>query len=342
LSLSFHVYDELGGLETVWADLAMHCETPFAGWAWAQAVSAHAPKNSRLFIVLERRNGQPVCIAPWRRRQLHGATHIEALGTEFAPDHVGLIGAPTDTWQIAAHLGRWLLEQPWHSLNIDGLPAGCLAVAQLHEALASSGLTTRLIATHIAPFRDALDGPLLSDKRARKLRWEARQLDAAGVIIRTSNRLEGGARLRALHADRWGPSSVVDVLLAFEAAGGALTVYRAEAGEALVGAAVTLHSAHTHGLYTLCVDRSAVTKVSLGNHLVLQALTVARDAGCVAFDLLRGAHGYKLRWATGARRMVRLEVDRRHPAVQISRAIEGVKAVARSAIRGAGALPKRR
>lgn len=305
-----------------WARLeaAGAVRTPFDSPAWATAL-ADVPELAADVRVLAAAgpDGGIAGLLPleWSTSAA-GVRMVSAPGADWlAPDHVDVVAAPGDRDGVARAVVSFLrAERDWDLLHLESLRAG----GSLAGALRSAGGRRVLplpAETVSAPYVDLAGG-------RDGLPWSGNLRSQVGRGLRAAERSGGGLEvltdpagvgqaleeLMRLHNARFGAASAVfatESRRAFHrlaagrlAAAGGARIYRLTVGGADAGLLYALAAADRLFYYSMGI--SPAVPGSPGRTVLGAAVLSAADEGAREFDLLRGEHDFKLRFASGLRR----------------------------------------
>lgn len=310
-----------------WRDLqaAGGVPSPFLGWQWCQAIAGN-PEAGHVRVIVAEEAGQIVGLLPveWSR----GSGGLRTVGVAgwhwLAPDHLDVVGAPADRPAVAAAVLHHLSasRRCWDLLDLDGLsPDGALAAAASRLRLPRYyPMTPEPVP---CPWVDLGLGPEpTAVLPSRNLRQQVSRGTRAGgglcVVTDPDEVAAALSRLMTLHNARLGATSSVfatparrhfHALLARTlAVEGLARIYQLGATyreAALLYALVWGRSIHYYSM-----GLNPQLGRSPGLSVLGAAILSAAAEGFTEFDLLRGDHAFKLRFATGTRSDVRLRVIR--------------------------------
>ncbi len=296
---------------------------PFMTYEWCSSLAEVPEAWSRLAVLLARRDSQPVALFPvewtlgFEGRLGRWAQHLVALGPAgwqwLAPDRLDVVALPADRHGAAQAIGRHLVDHAdWDLADFQGLDDG--------GALASALLGTLRYPSFAAwPKREDSPAVSLAGRNehellpSRNLRQQVRrglriaQRSGGGLEIvcdpeRVAHLLED---LMVLHNARFGYRSRVfstdarrrfHVLAATRlAAVGMARIYRLSSDGAHAALLYALIRERCIYYYSMGVapDRG----LSPGRTILGQAVLSAAEEGFEQFDLLRGDHDFKWRFA---------------------------------------------
>ncbi|HET8526596.1 MAG TPA: GNAT family N-acetyltransferase [Actinomycetota bacterium] len=287
---------------------------------------AHEPDH--LLLAFAEEAGEQVGAVAFER--LDGT--LRFLGGTEVTDYMGPVGLPEAQPNVAkelfAALGR---SDDWAEADLRGLPEDRSWLGLLSEAAAAQGFSVEVTDDQngVAPFlplppsyEEYLSG--LPSKLRHEIRRKARKLeDDVGpwtVSLATPDTLEPFLdRFVELHRTSEGPKGVFmqpGMEIFFRRLGEAflpggvfaLTFVEAASGEKLAGS-IGFRFEGTYSLYNSAFDRGYQAS-SPGMVLVAEDIRIAIEAGCSAFDLLKGDYAYKYRFGAAPRAVKRLIVKR--------------------------------
>ncbi len=251
-------------------------------------------------------------------------------GTEVT-DYMGPVGLPDRQPAVARELWTALLtREDWSSADLRGLPEdrswlGLLAEAAEHHDLAVEiGDDQNGVAPFLAlppTWQGYLD--VLPSKLRHELRRKAKKLEAEagpfGIVTATPDTVDGLLdRFVELHRMSEGPKGVfmqpgMEIFFrrlaeAF-APSGIFRLTFIEVGGQLAAGTIGFEFGGTFFLYNSAFDRTWGS-LAPGMVLVGEDIRLAIDAGCEAFDLLKGDYRYKYRFGAVPRAVRRLTATR--------------------------------
>jgi CelD/BcsL family acetyltransferase involved in cellulose biosynthesis len=307
-------------------------ESPFLTWEWFSALADVPEVCQAVRVVLVRRRSDPVGLLPleWAR----GPGRLLTVGVAgwrwLAPDHLAVVGPPEHRGPAARAIVRHLRTVPdWDLLDLDGLDGdGALAraVAPVLRPPAFLPLQAQEVPAPYVDLRGKEEQGLLASP---KLRQQIRQ------GLRVAERSGGGfsvvsdatlvppllEELMRLHNARFGAASSVFStparrrfhLLASSrlARAGMARIYRlvADGVDAALLYALVLEGRVYHYSTGIVPDAG----LSPGRTVLGQAILSAATEGFEEFDMLRGDHASKQRFATGTRMDLRVRTLRVSP-----------------------------
>lgn len=322
---------EVGDL---WQDLQQRgfVRTPFETWEWASALRDVPECSGEVRVALVDIGGRPAGLFAFEGAvDDNGLRLLGPAGWRWlVPDHVDVLAAPEDRDVVAGAVLRCLFRlRSWDVLDLDGLrPDGGLATAV--EARCSLLTPRRRPEPVPAPFVDLRDFDLAAPFRSPNLRQSLgrglRVAERDGGLTVTEQPEEVASlldELAGLHMARFGTASTLfataprrefhRLAASRLAAAGKARIYRLRADGRPAAVVYVLMVGPVHFFYTIGIDPTA--GLSPGRTALGQAILTAAREGAEEFDLLRGDHDYKLRFATGVRQDVRLRPLRPTPRV---------------------------
>ena len=268
-----------------------------------------------------------------------GAVAFERLGTTLrflggteVTDYLGPVALPELQPGVAKELFAALDRlDSWTDADLRGLPEDRPWLALLEEAAQARGFATEVVEDQngVSPFL-ALPGSYeeyleqLSAKLRHEIKRKARKLETEigpwHLCLATSDNLEEFLdRFVDLHRTSEGPKGVFmqpGMEIFFRRLGEAflprgifnLTFIELETHRKLAGT-IGFRFEGTYYLYNSAFDRE-FQAVSPGMVLVAEDIRIAIEAGCSAFDMLKGDYAYKYRFGAVPRAIKRLVVTR--------------------------------
>ncbi|HEX8135662.1 MAG TPA: GNAT family N-acetyltransferase, partial [Actinomycetes bacterium] len=302
---------------------------PFLTWPWFSALADVPSASGCVRVLVATRAGEPIGLLPleWAT----GPGRLRTVGPAgwrwLAPDHLDVLGPGRQRLAAARAMLAYLAVTPdWDALDLDGLdPAGALARATA-GALRPPRFLHRPAEPVAAPFVDLRakdDAELFPSRNLRhQVRRGLRAAERSGGGLETVRDPQRVGRLMeelmALHNARFGAASAVFAtperrrfhLLAsgrMAAAGMAQVVRLTAEGRT----AALLYALLLPGrVFYYAMGMAGEVGLSPGRTVLGQAILAAADEGFSEFDLLRGDHPFKLRFASGIREDLRIRVVR--------------------------------
>lgn len=259
-------------------------------------------------------------------------TTIRFLGGTEVTDYMGPVALPEAQTTVAKELFAALARlDDWSEADLRGLPEDQPWLELLSEAAATQGLATEVRDDQngVAPFLP-LPGSYaeylerLPSKLRHEIRRKARRLEGeAGpwhICLATEATLERFLdRFVELHRQSEGPKGVFmqpGMEIFFRRLGEAflprgvfsLTFIEVAEHRKLAGS-IGFRFEGTYSLYNSAFDRT-YQSLSPGMVLVAEDIRIAIEAGCSAFDMLKGDYAYKYRFGAVRRPIKRLVVRR--------------------------------
>jgi CelD/BcsL family acetyltransferase involved in cellulose biosynthesis len=256
---------------------------------------------------------------------------LRFLGGTEVTDYMGPVGLPDRQSAVARELWTALLTRDdWSSADLRGLPEdrawlGLLAeTAEHHDLAVEIGDDQNGVAPFLAlppTWQGYLDA--LPSKLRHELRRKAKKLEAEagpfGIVTATPDTLhELLDRFVDLHRMSEGPKGVFmqpGMEIFFRRLGEAFApsgIFRLtfiEVGGQLAAGTIGFEFGGTFFLYNSAFDRTWGS-LAPGMVLVGEDIRLAIDAGCEAFDLLKGDYRYKYRFGAVPRAVRRLIATR--------------------------------
>jgi CelD/BcsL family acetyltransferase involved in cellulose biosynthesis len=256
---------------------------------------------------------------------------LRFLGGTEVTDYQGPVGLPERAEEVAAGLWSALLTRDdWRSADLGGLPEDGTWLSPLRETASRAGLGVLEDDDQngVAPFLElpsSWDAYLagLPSKLRHEIRRKAKKLEAEAGPYRIV--VADGASLTALldrfvelHRTSEGPKGVFMVPgmeIFFRRLGeafcddGTFRLSMIEVGGQLAAGTIGFVFGGTTSLYNSAFDRTWGV-LAPGMVLVAEDIRLAIEAGCTAFDLLKGDYAYKYRFGAVPRRIRRLVVTR--------------------------------
>lgn len=312
--------DEPGLLDT-WRDLQARgaVTTPFSTWQWAEALRVVPAVSAAVHVLRVTRGGRTLGLLALERWRDEERLRVlgPAGGRWLAPDHVDVVAEPGDRPVVAVAVARYLARrEEWDLLDLEGLSReGALAAALDRQWLPRAArLPARAVPSPYVDLRSRDPAKLLPSRNLRQqvgrgYRTAART--GGGLTLSTTPRDVVAAlpELMRLHQERFAGVSQVFATpqrrtFHLEAAGrladaGMARVYRLEADG--VDAALLYAFRLGDRLYYYSLGMRPDVGLSPGRTLLGQSILSAAEEGLAEFDLLRGEHAFKLRFASGTR-----------------------------------------
>ena len=295
-----------------------HVPTPFLTWQWAAAMAAVPDAAASRHVLCVAQAGRVLGLLPLEQWIRPGGVRVlgPAGGHSLGPDHIDVVAAPGHRHQVASAVVRHVVRHAdWDVLDMEGVSRGGALGAQLTVDQWRGALRLPERAVR-APYV-TLQGSRTSLLRSRNLRQQV----ARGR--RTAERSGGGfstyttpeqvvARLpllMQLHNERHGSASQVFATPERRRFHVEAARRLSEAGLARVyalqydGEDVSLMYALRleKRLYYYSMGMRARPGGSPGQTVLGQAILAAMEEGFDEFDLLRGDHQFKMRFANGMR-----------------------------------------
>jgi CelD/BcsL family acetyltransferase involved in cellulose biosynthesis len=299
--------------------------SPFLVWELFSAL-ADVPELSGGVQVLVVDDGhRPLGLLPVESR--HGPRGLPSLGLTppwLGADHLDVVAEPRHRPAVAAAVAHHLSARTdWQLLDLDGLDESGALTGELSRTLRPPRFLPLPPIGIPVPYVDlpeeagALRGNAFKEA-ARKLRGVERGRGGFSVVCAPAEVAGLLEELMDLHNRRFGPVSEVFSaaprrrfhLLAAQrmAEAGLARIYRLEADGATAGLQYDFTLGDRIYFYQSGIEPAAGR--SPGLVVLGSAIRSATEEGFAEFDLLRGEESYKLRFATGTRRNLRLLVLR--------------------------------
>jgi CelD/BcsL family acetyltransferase involved in cellulose biosynthesis len=256
---------------------------------------------------------------------------LRFLGGTEVTDYMGPVGLPQAQETIAKELWAALLHRgDWASADLRGLPEDQPWLGLLRDAAATQGLAVEETQDQngVAPFlplADSWEGYLeaLPAKLRHEIRRKAKKLEAEAGPYTIHTATEATLiplldRFVELHRMSEGPKGVFmkpGMEIFFRRLGEAFLaqgVFRLnviDVGGELAAGTIGYAFDRTFFLYNSAFDRRW-GNLAPGMVLVGEDIRLSIEAGCVAFDLLKGDYQYKYRFGAHPRAVKRLIVTR--------------------------------
>jgi CelD/BcsL family acetyltransferase involved in cellulose biosynthesis len=256
---------------------------------------------------------------------------LRFLGGTEVTDYMGPVAQPELQGAVAkellAALGR---REDWRVADLRGLPEDRPWLELLAEAAAAQGYGVEIIDDQngVAPFlpipgsyEEYLTG--LPAKLRHEIKRKARKLEIEGgpyhVTLAQRDTLEEYLdRFVDLHRTSEGPKGVFmqpGMEIFFRRLGeaflprGMFNLTFIEVNGEKVAGTIGFRYEGTYSLYNSAFDRE-LQHLAPGMVLVAEDIRIAIEAGCSAFDLLRGDYAYKYRFGAYPRAVRRLVITR--------------------------------
>ncbi len=256
---------------------------------------------------------------------------LRFLGGTEVTDYMGPVAVPELQPAVAKELLAALeRREDWRVADLRGLPEDRPWLGLLAEAAAAEGFAVEVADDQngVAPLLalpGSYDGYLaaLPSKLRHEIRRKARKLATEGGPYRVT--LAHVDTLRPyldrfveLHRTSEGPKGVFmqpGMEIFFRRLGeaflprGIFNLTFIEIGEEKIAGTIGFRFEGTFSLYNSAFDR-AWERLAPGMVLVAEDIRIAIEAGCNAFDLLKGDYAYKYRFGARPRRIRRLVITR--------------------------------
>jgi CelD/BcsL family acetyltransferase involved in cellulose biosynthesis len=258
-------------------------------------------------------------------------TTLRFLGGTEVTDYMGPVGAPELGDAFAKELFVALVRrEDWQTADLRGLAEDSPWLERLGEAATAQGLSVQVSDDQngVAPYlpipgsyEEYLGG--LPSKLRHEIKRKARRLEAdAGpfrIIVATeATLLEYLDRFVELHRSSEGPKGVFlqpGMEIFFRRLGeaflprGIFNLTFLEASGTRMAGTIGFRFEGTYSLYNSAFD-AEWKHLSPGMVLVAENIRIAIEAGCSAFDLLKGDYEYKYRFGAYPRPIKRVLVTR--------------------------------
>jgi CelD/BcsL family acetyltransferase involved in cellulose biosynthesis len=258
-------------------------------------------------------------------------TTLRFLGGTEVTDYMGPVGVPElgDTFakELLAVLGR---REDWAAADLRGLAEDNPWLERLGEAATAQGLSVEIaddrngVAPYL-PIPGSYEEYLawLPSKLRHEIKRKARKLEAdAGpyriIVASEATLIEYLDRFVELHRSSEGPKGVFlqpGMEIFFRRLGeaflhrGIFNLTFIEANGTKMAGTIGFRFEGTYALYNSAFD-AGWRHLSPGMVLVAEDIRIAIEAGCSAFDLLKGDYAYKYRFGAHPRLIKRLLVTR--------------------------------
>lgn len=286
-----------------------------------------AERPEHLLLAFAEEDGEQVGAVAFERfgeilRFLGGTEVTDYMGPVAQPELQGAVAK-----ELLAALGR---REDWRTADLRGLPEDRTWLELLAEAAAAQGFSAEVTEDQngIAPFLP-IPGSYeeylanLPAKLRHEIKRKARKLEAEGgpfhVTLAQRDTLEEYLdRFVALHRTSEGPKGVFmqpGMEIFFRRLGeaflprGVFNLTFIEVNGEKVAGTIGFRFEGTYSLYNSAFDREW-QQLAPGMVLVAEDIRIAIEAGCSAFDLLKGDYAYKYRFGASPRAVKRLVVSR--------------------------------
>ncbi len=309
------VTDLLGADAAAWDRLVERCAvpSPFLRSWW---LTAMAPGADPCFVLVRSGNDLVGGLALEQRRA-RGLPVLVNLGAgPLSPDHLDLLAAPGEEQRVIEALRRWLRRRGSRLVDV----AGVAEVNRLHAALGRRTLTTVEEAAPHVELSGDFDAYLttLPPIMRNSIRRSTRKLERLGgvsfTVVEPAGLEDSLVRLRSLHAGQFGDGSGLirewDRFCAAARAGhgaGEMQFFELRVGDEVAAVDVVFTVSGRMSYYQ--GGRSLEERHSgAGTVLMANGFRWACGTGMTEVDFLRGTEPYKMQWAAGTRRVLRLRV----------------------------------
>jgi CelD/BcsL family acetyltransferase involved in cellulose biosynthesis len=315
-----------------WQDLQADgaVRSPFLTWQWAAAFGAVPAVAAEVRVLRVVDGGRTLGLLPvetWR-----DPTGLRALGPAggrwLGPDHLDVVARDADRDAVATAVVRHLTRtRGWDLLDLEGI-TGALAVATARSGPRALRLPDRAVVSPTLDLRPREPALLLPSRNLRQqvsrgLRVAEREGGGLQVCTSPDDVTAALRVLMDLHNTRFGERSAVFATpdrrrFHLEVAGrlaedGLARVYRLRVGEKDAALLYALRLGGT--LYYYSMGMQPDLGSSPGRTLLGQVALAAAAEGLDEFDLLRGEHGFKLRFASGTQEDLHRRLLRPSPRV---------------------------
>lgn len=314
----------LSGLEAAWERVVDpdHPGAVFHCYAWASTWWTYFSRSRKLHVLVARRRGRVVGLLPLYQEPGLGGSTFRLIGDNIVgSDYLGVIALTPDREEVARACASHL-SATGAGLLLDGLDDN----DELARALGGSGAVSvepryscpsvRIqgeFESYLAARPQGMGGQF-----RRRRRWLERRPGFGITVLEEPDEIDAGLEvLFRLHRARWaveGGSQAIDgpEVEAFHhhaarllAERGWARLFVLSADGAPRAAAYGFETRRRFSFYQTGYDTGFAAH-SVGTVLLGSVIEHCFRAGLDEFDFLRGDEPYKLRWATGARRLVRL------------------------------------
>ncbi|UCF67099.1 MAG: GNAT family N-acetyltransferase [Acidobacteriota bacterium] len=356
LALRVDLMDDPTQLEQLaedWDRLAAQAVIPTVclGFCWQAAwVEQFLTPGRELFVLVVRREGRIIGLAPWYRlrRRIIGLSlkELRPIGApETASDYLDVLSAPGQQADVAAALYEHLhtrAASSWDLLSLEDIPADSAFAMHVMRRLDQDGRSFELEPRAYCPIARLPDDPELllrglSSNRREQFRRHRRLLEKrARLEQRAITDLDALAAeqleallepLLRLHRRRWPEYDLrvygflSRVIARMRACGTRQTNEDLSASSRArldyllldgreIGGLLHFDTQGRREMYLIGVDRDAHPRVSVGNVLVGMNLQQAVADGVGEYDFMKGVETYKLHWSQAGRRTLVLRLMR--------------------------------
>jgi Acetyltransferase (GNAT) domain len=299
------------------------------------------PTDAATATVLRRRTAAGTSLRPDAKAVFMAAS--------YHADYATLLAAPPDLPPIADSLARACCkspepgEQPWDVIDLRRFRADDPAIAALAGAFRAheheGAWTVELEQEDVCPVLDLRNAAAdwdtylgALDKKARhEIRRKLRRAEAAGQVRYEASDLGPNAveEFIRLHQARWGEEGLFPAteggersreflhrlaqLEAAEGAGAQMQIGAVSVGDQVIFATLGFDDGTTTYFYNAGMDPTA-RDLSPGVTGTAEYIRNRLEAGRATFDFLRGNEPYKYEWGARDKPLMRLIVQRAHPA----------------------------
>lgn len=323
---------EFDDLRPIWEALVERdpLASVFQTFDWQRTWWHHYRGDRRLYILLAREAGEVVAILPLYRmkRPLRGLGHADGLllighGGDTTPDYLGAVALPEFAELAAQGFVQHLLAiADWHVIEIADMRHESPLLARLRDSKLRFGMSrdvaesAKIFYINLPKSWEAYLATLTHNQRSQFRHARKRFLELPGARLYLS---EDPAELPRLidalidlHHQRWKGKGEKHAFASAQYVSfhrelmqrfmerGWLRMYCMELKGRLIAVDYCYAFRDTHYAFQCGFDPE-FSKLSPGNCLLGYAIQRAIEEGRAVFDLLRGEHDYKKRWAREVR-----------------------------------------
>ncbi|MDP9395267.1 MAG: GNAT family N-acetyltransferase [Actinomycetota bacterium] len=304
----------------LWSQLQQQgsVDSPFLGLEWCSVLAQYRSARQRQSVLLASFHAEPVALLPIQFT--HGPGGVRTLGIAGSgwlhPDHLDVVARTEHRAGGATAMLRHLMrERTWDMLDLDGLTASGGLAAALRAIVPPVALRLPerdIVAPYVdlrrRSFGDLFPSRNLRDQLRRGLRQAERTGGGFDVVTEPDEVVRHLEELMSLHNERFGVRSAVFATperRQFHAeavrrlGGPGVRIYRLVAEG--VNAALLYALVHRRAVYYYSMGMRPSVGMSPGRTLLGHAIASAAQEGYDEFDLLRGDHAFKYRFASGHR-----------------------------------------
>lgn len=328
--------DALSNFREEWDDLiaASHGNTIFQTWEWTTAwVREYLRPVRRLFVLVVRKRGAVLCIAPWYVRDVRYGPfllkRVEFLGTpEAGSDYLDVISRSGKEQDAAHCLYDYLMEEAggeWDCLLFRDVSSSSIFLNHFCDRFEADGKYVRISRGSYCP---TVKLPESNERFLASLRPHRRsQFNRHWRMIRKEEGIQYGISRDPLrngyfreflefYEKQWGRSGkrhfqFMESFISLASNKGWVEVeYLRYKGRYV---AAILHITHdgTKYSYLTAVDKTFNRKVSIGNVLVCLALQDAIERQVGTYNFLKGVEPYKYHWANSGDQLLDFSYQKR-------------------------------